>query len=675
MQNKDNKKQNKLSAENLDASKMSGAEILEAVGISDSLTDALVRESDAKKVPSNSVSETESEMQKRIAEIQKKKMEKIRASLAAVHKSDTEPAPEVTDSAMQTKKVKVKAIASSETSAAPVAVAERPAPEPVDISSLQPEPEEEPVQEARPAPEPIEFDNLQLEPEEEEEPEEIDEEEKIPEEAEPVRTAPRTKKKAKSKQKRRSNQGAKHAAIICASCIGVVLAAYFIGALSYKGKFLPRTYVNSLSVAGMTTEQAHDALLDEKEVKDLTLITPKGEKAVFAASDFKAAYTIPSGALNDAASEGNFNWVSKLFKSSEYAVKYDYTYSADDLKTLIQNYDWGTEISQNAKIVRNDSGKFEIQPETLGDKFDTNVLLNYVVEQLNAGKNTINMEESGCYENYRAKVKTTDLQDDLEVYNRYSNCTITFDFDDRKEQVDNDTIISWLLKREDGSFVATSGHDIPLNQDAIAEYVAQLAEKTDTYGKDHDFYATLDGWITVPWTDASCYGWQIDQKATVSEIVDLIDKGDPVVVEPVYTEWGKGYTRQTDDIGTTYIEVDISAQHFWYYRDNELLMDYDVVSGTETMSSRRTPRGICKIVGHAQGVTLGTYAIQGYEQWVDYWMPFNYLGCGFHDLSRGAYGGSIYMYNGSHGCLNMRHSEAKNLYSEIEDNIPVIVHD
>ncbi|MBR7084583.1 MAG: hypothetical protein IKI37_05355, partial [Oscillospiraceae bacterium] len=175
MQNKDNKKQNKLSAENLDASKMSGAEILEAVGISDSLTDALVRESDAKKVPSSSVSETESEMQKRIAEIQKKKMEKIRASLAAVHKSDTEPAPEVTDSAMQTKKVKVKAIASSETSAAPVAVAERPAPEPVDISSLQPEPEEEPVQEARPAPEPIEFDNLQLEPEEEEEPEEIDE--------------------------------------------------------------------------------------------------------------------------------------------------------------------------------------------------------------------------------------------------------------------------------------------------------------------------------------------------------------------------------------------------------------------------------------------------------------------------------------------------------------------
>ena len=663
MQNNDNKKQKKLSAENLDASKMSGAEILEAVGISDSLTDTLVRENDAQKIPSDTAEASESEMQKRIAEIQKKKMEKIRASLSAVHEADTDSsasAPESANPSAQTKKVKIKAVSA-------VAVAERPSPEPVEISSLQLEPEEpeEPALE-RPAPEPVEFNDLQPEPEEETLPEE---------EAEPLKTAPAVSKPKKKSKKKRSGYGAKRAAIIGASCAGVIIAAYFIGALSYKGKFLPRTYVNSLPVSGMTTEEAHDALLEEKEVKDLTLITPKGNKAVFAASDFKAAYTIPSGALNDAANEGNFNWVSKLFKSSEYAIKYDYTYSEDDLRTLIQNYDWGKETSQNAKIIRNGSGKFEIQPETLGDKFDTNTLLNYVIEQLNAGKNTINMEESGCYENYRAKVKSTDLQDDLEVYNRYANCTITFDFDDRKEVVDNDTIISWLLKREDGSFVTTSGHDIPLNQDAIAEYVSELAAKTDTYGKDHEFYATLDGWITVPWTDASCYGWQIDQKATVSEIIELVDKGDPVVVEPVYTAWGTGYTRQTDDIGTTYIEVDISAQHFWYYRDNELLMDYDVVSGTETNASRRTPRGVCKIVGNAQGVVLGTYAVQGYEQWVDYWMPFNYMGCGFHDLSRGAYGGSIYMYNGSHGCLNMRWSEVKNLYSEIEDGIPVIVHD
>lgn len=618
---------------------MSAAEILEAIGVSGSLADSLVRENETRQAAASSGSAMpapESEMQKRIAEIQKQKMAKIREALAANNsEAASEPAAPAGQES-QTKKVRVKSVAVSETAAFPkeeaaaqtaVAVAERPAPQPEETIT----PEQPPEQETQP------------------------------------------EKTASVKKKRRS--GVKTGVLIGAGCAGALIAAYFIGAVSYQGKFLPRTYINSLSVAGMTTEEAHNALLKEKEVKDLTLITPKGEEAVFAASDFKAEYTLPSGALNEAANEGNFNWVTKLFKSSEYAVKYDYTYSEEDLRNLIQSYDWGSEVSQNAKIIRTDSGKFEIQPETLGDKFDTNKLINYVMEQLSAGKNTLNMEDSGCYDDYRAKITVSDLEEDLKVYNKYANCNITFDFDDRKKLLDNDTIISWMMQKEDGSFVTTSGHDIPLNQEAIAEFVSEMADETDTYGKDHEFYATLDGWITVPWTNASCYGWQIDQKATVSQIIDLIQQGDPVVVEPTYTAWGKGYTRQTDDIGTTYIEVDISAQHFWYYRNNEVIMDYDIVSGTETDPSRRTPRGICQIVGHVKGKVLGTYAVQGYEQWVDFWMPFNYMGCGFHDLSRGAYGGTIYRYNGSHGCLNMRWSEAQNLYNNIEDGLPVIVHD
>ncbi len=664
MQNQDNKEQKAQSAGKLDASKMSAAEILEAVGVSTSLADSLVRENKAKQAADSNntaIPAPESEMQRRIAEIQKQKMAKIRESLAVQNEPETESSfASAPAEKQQTRKIRFKSVAVSEKTTSEKAfsdtdvfhtdipqkesvvnytAAERPAPEPMDIPTDVPK--MTPSKSEVSAPE-----NTSAVP------------------------APKKKRKKKT-----AGYGAKMGVLIGAGCAGVIIAAYFIGALSYQGKFLPRTYINSLSVAGMTTEQAHDALLEEKEVKDLTLITPKGEQAVFSAADFKAAYSIPSGALNEASNEGNFNWVTKLFKSSEYAIKYDYTYSQEDLENLIRTHDWGNEVSQNAKIVRGDSGKFEIQPETLGDKFDVSILMNYIMEQLNAGKNTINMEESGCYENYRAKVKASDLEDDLTVYNRYANCNITFDFDDRKKLLDNDTIISWLLKKEDGSFVTTSGHDIPLNQDAIAEYVAQMAEETDTYGKDREFYAKNDGWITVPWTDASNYGWKIDQKATVSQIIDLIQIGDPVIIEPIYTSYGKGYTRKEDDIGTTYIEVDISAQHFWYYRDNEVIMDYDIVSGLETSSKRRTPRGIFKILRHAYGATLGTYAVEGYEQWVDFWMPFTWDGCGFHDLKRGSYGGSVYMYNGSHGCLNMRWSEAKNLIDNIEDGLPVIIHD
>ena len=80
MQNQDNKEQKKNSAETLDASKMSGAEVLEAVGVSGSLADTIVKESDEKQ---SAASEPETDIQARIAEIQKQKMAKIRQALAA----------------------------------------------------------------------------------------------------------------------------------------------------------------------------------------------------------------------------------------------------------------------------------------------------------------------------------------------------------------------------------------------------------------------------------------------------------------------------------------------------------------------------------------------------------------------------------------------------------------
>ncbi len=661
-------KKNRKAMEKLDASKMTGAEVLEAVGAAEPLEDTLIHAEEQPPTP-EADPETESDIQKKIAEIQKQRMEKIRAAMAASQiETAEEPQPVPAENPPVQEEFEVSAPPEE---VPPPVPAMNAAPAAVAVAERSEIPESEPPQEIQEA---LPDENAQTKkvPAIEETEPAVPAPESHPKEAAPVKKKSSGKKKAIVRKK---NRAARTGAMVGVSVAGLLILSYFIGAINYQDKFLPHTYINSLAVDGMTTEEAHNALLEEKEVKDLTLITPKGEEVIFPAQDFKAAYTIPTGSLDQAANEGNFNWVSKLFNSSEYAVKYDYTYSPDDLRAIIQNHNWGSETSQNAKIVRSDSGQFEIIPETLGDQFDSDMLIKYVMAQLEAGKSTINMEESGCYEQFRAKVTEQDLQPDLEIYNRFANCNITFDFDDRKKYLDSDTIISWLLKKDDGSFVTTSGHEIPVDQDAVAEFVSQMADETDTYGKDHEFYATLDGWITVPWTSASCYGWQINQKATVAQILNLIQDGQPVVVEPVYTDWGKGYTRKTDDIGTTYIEVDISAQHFWYYRNNEVIMDYDVVSGTETMSSRRTPRGVCKIVGHAAGVVLGTYAIQGYEQWVDYWMPFNYLGCGFHDLSRGAYGGSIYMYNGSHGCLNMRWSQAKHLYSEIEDGLPVIVHD
>lgn len=66
----------------------------------------------------------------------------------------------------------------------------------------------------------------------------------------------------------------------------------------------------------------------------------------------------------------------------------------------------------------------------------------------------------------------------------------------------------------------------------------------------------------------------------------------------------------------------------------------------------------------------GTYE---YETDVDYWMPFN-GDIGIHDMTeRGAFGGDIYINNGSHGCINTPYDAAKQIYNIVSAGTKVVV--
>lgn len=462
---------------------------------------------------------------------------------------------------------------------------------------------------------------------------------------------------------------------IGASVLVACLVGFIVVAGTYKGKFLPNTLVNTVDVAGMTTEEASYTLLQSMHAGDLHLMDHNGKEVVFNAADFDATYSVPDGALAEASEESPYSWVGKLFGSTEYQIQYDYHYNADKLRGLIDSYDWGSEVSQDAHIVRQENGDFTIEPETLGDQFDTNILMEYLNEQLSDGKIILNMTDSGCYEPYMAQITKDTLQSELELYNSYAKCNITFDFEDRKKKVDSSMIVDWIMTLPDGSVMKDRDGSLLFDREQVYAFVEQMAAETDTWGTSRSFYATYDGWITVPWNGdySSNYGWLIDKDATTDQLIDLMRSGQSASVEPVYAQ--KGLVRGADDIGNTYVEVDISAQHMWVYKNNVVVLESDIVSGTETDPKRRTPRGICQIWSHESPRKLGTYAVQGYECWVDYWMPFNYLGCGFHDLGRSRYGGSVYMYNGSHGCINLPHSVAKEMYNITFNGMPAIIHD
>ena len=117
-----------------------------------------------------------------------------------------------------------------------------------------------------------------------------------------------------------------------------------------------------------------------------------------------------------------------------------------------------------------------------------------------------------------------------------------------------------------------------------------------------------------------------------------------------------------------HVEISIADQKLWYYKNGELFLSSRIVSGQRY--KHPTPKGRYRI----QWKATDTYLIgDDYKTHVNYWMPFN-GGIGLHDATwRGAFGGDIYTYNGSHGCVNLPYSVAQTLFYNIKEGTLVIV--
>lgn len=117
-----------------------------------------------------------------------------------------------------------------------------------------------------------------------------------------------------------------------------------------------------------------------------------------------------------------------------------------------------------------------------------------------------------------------------------------------------------------------------------------------------------------------------------------------------------------------YILIDISDQTLKYYVKGKVKLKSNVVTGGRGCG---TPKGRFKLHHKARNVNLTG---PGYVSHVSYWMPFIGQSYGMHDASwRSTFGGSIYKYNGSHGCVNMPRSKVSKLYKMVPNGTRVII--
>ncbi len=242
------------------------------------------------------------------------------------------------------------------------------------------------------------------------------------------------------------------------------------------------------------------------------------------------------------------------------------------------------------------------------------------------------------------------------MINEYTDVVINYDFGDQVEVVDKNVISHWVSV-EDGNIV--------LDKQKVAEYVDELAQKYDTVGKERNFVNSHGEKVIV---SGGTYGWKLDKETEIMELCELIEKGTSVSKkEPNFTQ--TAMVKGGNDIGNTYIEVNIAEQKMWYYKDGELIVETDIVTGNYNRG-RATPTVVGFIYNKARNRNL---VGADYVAFVHYWMKV-YGSIGIHDASwRKNFGGNIYASNGSHGCINTPYENVKKIYDTVEIGTPVII--
>ena len=477
---------------------------------------------------------------------------------------------------------------------------------------------------------------------------------------------------------------------------GALLSGAYAHSVDYYGtRFQPNTQVDGVDISDLTAGEAAQKLADTYSVNSLTV---KGRNGAEETLDISAAnvYRRYLGLEEAVAAQDERTWILHRGKLKEPGLQYEYGYDADALDRASMSLDQLDPAKSQPPVDAHieadyEAGTYEVIPEEHGNTVDPERFREILKSAVENGTDTVDLEESACYVEPQILSDNQELNRQADCLNRLEKGTIVLDLGAGTTEVLHGDALLDCLGGDRFMAAAESGTaEASVSEDLLAEIVTGLASRYNTYDPDKEkLFIKQDG---TPTLIANDYGWQLDEEKTaealrnrLTEIGNAVISGDESVFAPAEGEepgvlkavWKKkAASHQGFDYGEYYAEVDLSAQTVYLMDRGKCIFTTPCVSGRMT-AGRMTPGGIYQINYKQLHRVLTGYKPDGsidYQSPVTYWMPFN-RGIGFHDATwRGSFGGSLYVYGGSHGCVNLPYSKAKTMYDLVYVGMPVILY-
>lgn len=464
--------------------------------------------------------------------------------------------------------------------------------------------------------------------------------------------------------------GAILAMIAAVLILALSIGAYIYCGQKYKTHFYSNTYINGIDFSDATISDVQYALTRECQDYTLTIKERKDETETLTGEDVDLEMVFDKDFQEIMDSQTWWKWGLSMFRSSNYTINFCLSIDEDKLNVFASrmkavNPEHATS-PVNASIIYDDAAQeYKIDPGDSGNLADIEKVIPFLCDAIMEQKTVVELEDSGCYAEQAVTANDEGLNSAVNTCNLYESAVIKIDLDGSEEVCDVSEIHGWLTINED--------YSVTLSESGIEDYVSWLAGKYNTSGQAFSFVTSSGNTVTIQGGDI---GRTLAQDDTAAILTEAIKTGGE---SSISAEWSsKGIAADGSGLGNTYVEVSITDQHVWFYKNGTLIIDSDCVTGDITKEDRSTTLGAYSLKYKQKDKVLrgkmqadGTYE---YESPVDYWMPFN-GGIGLHDASwRSSFGGEIYKGNGSHGCVNLPTTAAATIYENIEAGTPVIVY-
>ena len=449
-----------------------------------------------------------------------------------------------------------------------------------------------------------------------------------------------------------------------------VLGLLYGGGIAYaSNNVLPNTTISAREVSNFDQESISDIV--NNQVLTLRLKDDRGSITIdMSELDFVISNldTIKSDVI---AQQNVVSWPLTLINGQDINA-ISVSVEADALNRVLRSHD----LFNNTNLTRSSDASFELNQEThqivitdevVGEVLDRDLTTQYILDNLKEGNFDIDLSKTvvqpqltssdlnGVVASIEEKIATPiqlsvsnsefvlqPSKDDLLSF-------IEIDKDNQSVSVDKGAILNYVRAFNAGVVRHSDSNHVYRVQSGTS---TRITEGSDVIGFD-EFSAT-----------ALIYDSLVNDVALERAVDGSVLANPRVTYEGVHTTDGN------------LIEIDIQRQTLFFYKQGELVLTAPVVTGRPGWDTRV---GKFQIDWMARNFTLRGASVGNnlsYEIPVQYWIPFDEH-IGLHDLSsrsEGEFGGNTFRTAGSHGCVNMRLSDVRFIFNNVEPGTGVWVH-